>query len=273
MRLEDAKFREPQDFGERKMKRQRSSAYTDDYIGEYYNIAVEKLIPFKRQARYSFDEGALEAMASTIRQYGVLQPLTVIASEEEEGKYEIVSGERRYRASLLADLSVLPCIILHDYKKAIEIAIIENIQRENLHPVELMQAYDNLLKEGFCFSLREIAHKLGVAKSSVVEILNLRRLHKKVRDLLLQHKIINREFIRSLLKADNNNQEEMVMSFVSNIKVKKIQKALPKRRVLSIIVNVDGSFDIEKFDIDSLNTTQQYQIKEMLKDMVNNIFR
>lgn len=272
MRLEDAKFRTPED-SEKRIKRHRTSVYTDDYVGEFYNISVSKLIPFKKQARYSFDNTALEAMASTIRQYGVLQPLTVIGSLEEEGKYEIVSGERRYRAALLADLGVLPCIILHDYKKATEIALIENIQRENLHPVELMQAYDNLLKEGFCFSIREISHKLGVAKSSVVEILNLRRLSKNIRDLLLEHKIINREFIRLLLKSDRDKQEELIMAFLSTVKIKKTARAQPKRRVLSIIVNAEGTLDIEKLDISWLNTTQQYQIKEILKDMAYNIFR
>ena len=101
MQIEDAKIRVPESKVGSK-RRLRSSVYTDDYVGEYYNLTPDKLIPFKKQARRSFDEEALASLASTIKQHGIRQPLTVVASETEEGKYEIVSGERRYRAGVLA---------------------------------------------------------------------------------------------------------------------------------------------------------------------------
>lgn len=121
MRLEDTKVRMPQDTRE-KGKRMRSSVYTDDYVGEYYHIPAAKLIPFKKQARRVFSKESLESLASTIQAHGIRQPLTVVVSLEE-GKYEIVSGERRYRAALLAGKTSMPCIILPDYKKASEIAL------------------------------------------------------------------------------------------------------------------------------------------------------
>jgi len=264
MRVEDAKIRTPEEpkIPQRKL---RSSVYTDDYVGEYYNLAPEKLIPFQKQARRSFDEESLESLASTIRQHGIRQPLTVVASIFEEGKYEIVSGERRYRAALIAGKATIPCIILQDYNKASEIAIIENIQRENLHPVELMEAYNNLLKEGICLSMKEIADKLGVAKSSVVETLNLRRLSKKVQELLLQHKIINREFIRLLLKTPAIHQETFILSFLSQSRITKPKIFNSQKRLISIVLSQDGTLSVEQTKIvDQLSEIQRRRLKDIL---------
>jgi ParB family transcriptional regulator, chromosome partitioning protein len=264
MQIEDAKIRvsESKVISKRKL---RSSVYTDDYVGEYYNLAPDKLIPFKKQARRSFDEEALASLASTIKQHGIRQPLTVVASETEEGKYEIVSGERRYRAALLAGKTVMPCIILHDYRKASEIAIIENIQRENLHPVELMEAYNNLLQDGLCTSMKEIADKLGVPRSSVVETLNLRKVSKKVQTLLLENKIINREFIRNLLKSPPESQERLIEIFISEHILKKARSNSVHKRLISVILKSDGNFAVDQMKIVSqLTQAQRRRLKDVL---------
>jgi ParB family chromosome partitioning protein len=266
MRIEDAKIREIPASGQRRL---RSSAYTDDYVGEYYNLTPDKLIPFKKQARRSFDAQSLEALASTIIQHGIRQPLTVVASSEQ-GKYEIVSGERRYRAALIAGKTLIPCIILQDYHKASEIAIIENIQRENLHPIELMEAYHNLLQEGICISMKEISDKLGVAKSGVVETLNLRKLSQKVQNLLLEHNIINREFIRLLLKTPAQHQEALILSFLSQHHVHRLKSSSTQKRLISIMLSADGTLSIEKMKIvDQLNEYQRRRLKDMLNAMSN----
>jgi ParB family transcriptional regulator, chromosome partitioning protein len=265
MRIEDAKTRIPEVPPSRKL---RSSAYTDDYVGEYYNLAPDKLIPFKKQARRSFDAESLEALASTIRQHGIRQPLTVVASLSEQGKYEIVSGERRYRAALIASQTLIPCIILQDYHKASEIAIIENIQRENLHPIELMEAYHNLLQEGICVSIKEISEKLGVAKSSVVETLNLRKLSNKIQTLLLENKIINREFIRLLLKTPTQRQEALILSFLSQSQVQRHKSSSTQKRLISILLSSDGTFSIEKMKVvDQLNPNQRRRLRDILSAM------
>ena len=116
-------------------RKARSSAYTDDFKGEYYYLRITKLIPFKYQVRLSFDKKSLRDLAKTIDEYGVRQPLTVIPSEERTGYYEIISGERRFRAAKLLNLFTLPCIIIYDKKRSKEIALIENLQRKNLHPL------------------------------------------------------------------------------------------------------------------------------------------
>lgn len=271
MRIEDTKMRMPESTQERR-KKLRTSVYTDDYVGEYYNIEATKLIPFKKQARRSFPEESLASLASTIQAHGIRQPLTVVVSPDEPGKYEIVSGERRYRAALLAGKTALPCIILSDYKDASEVAIIENIQRENLHPVELMQAYDNLFKEGICSSMQEVAKKLGVAKSSVVETLNLRKLTKKVQSLLLEHKIVNREFIRMLVKAPFSEQENMTLAFLSE-KQRKHRPLRAKTRVLSIVLAKDGSMALEQMKVDQLDESQKSSVKSILESISNKLAR
>jgi len=123
----------------------RSSIYTENFKGEFYNISVDKLIPFKNQARKIFDEKSMLNLAKTIKEHGIRQPLTVIPSDIREGCYEVISGERRLRAAKSIGMEKVPCIIIHDMLKAEEIALIENIQREDLHPVELLKAFSNLL--------------------------------------------------------------------------------------------------------------------------------
>lgn len=267
MRIEDTKVRMPPPAAQGKRKRLRSSVYTDDYVGEYYNIAADKLIPFKKQARRSFSKESLESLASTIQTHGIRQPLTVVVSPEEEGKYEIVSGERRYRAALMLGKDALPCIILSDYREASEVAIIENIQRENLHPIELMQAYDNLLKEGLCSSMSELAKKLGVAKSSVVETLNLRKISKKVQSMLLENKVISRELIRAILKAPPSEQEAMTLNFLSEIKQRKHRPLKAKTRVLSIVLARDGSMAVEQMKVDQLDKAQKGSVRAILEEI------
>ncbi len=263
MKLEDAKTRDPGMEPARKRKL-RASAYTDDYVGEYYNIPIDKLIPFKKQARRVFDQASLEALAATIIAHGIRQPLTIVASKEEEGKYEIVSGERRYRAALLAGKSSLPCIILSDYKQASEVAIIENIQREDLHPIELMQAYSNLFEEKVCSSMQEVADKVGASKSSVVEIMNLRKLSKAAQALLLEHRIVNRDLIRVLVKAPVKDQEEMIQAFCSKDKIKKVRKGT-RRRVVSVVIGADGLPSIEQMKSGLLTFSQKVRVKEILE--------
>jgi ParB family chromosome partitioning protein len=211
MKIDDAKYKTPLSQRISRHNTSRVSVYTEDYKGEYYNISVLKLIPFKTQARKIFDEKSLANLALTIKEHGIRQPLTIIPSESD--KYEIVSGERRYRAALIAGLKTVPCIILKDRKNAEEIAIIENIQREELHPIELMNAYNTLLEHGICNSTQSIAHKIGVPKSSVIDILNLRKLSDEVKEKLLSDRIINRDFLRNLCKLDHKAQMALLMYY------------------------------------------------------------
>jgi ParB family chromosome partitioning protein len=271
MRIEDAKIRIVDEIQEKSKNKSRSSVYTEDYKGEYYNIPLGKLIPFQNQARRFFDPQSLESLASTIREHGVRQPLTVIPSEIQEGKYEIVSGERRYRASLQVGLETVPCIILHDRQKVEEISIIENIQREDLHPVELMKAYNSLLKNGICSSMQEIADKIRIAKSAVVETINLKNLSEKTQDLLVQNKIINRDFFRLLCKENINKQQELVEQYIKNQQIKKAKQSTKRgERIVSLVLS-KGSLFIDENKLNTLSSEQKHDAKNIIQNIIDNL--
>ncbi|XP_065650397.1 probable chromosome-partitioning protein ParB [Hydra vulgaris] len=154
MRIENAKIRTPSNIEVKSEEKSRPSIFTDKYSGEYYNINVDKLVPFHKQARQNFYEDALQQMAETIKSHGVRQPLTIIPKEDNDGTYEIVSEERRLKAAIMA-------------------ALIENVQRKDLHPLELAQAYQQILDEEICANPNDIAKKLGLSRSSVSETMKL----------------------------------------------------------------------------------------------------
>ena len=271
MDIKNAKIRIPQEIPELKTGKLRVSAYTEDYRGEFYNISVDKLIPFKNQARRYFDQGSLKSLSDTIKEHGVRQPLTVVSADNADGQYEIVSGERRYRAALLAGLKSVPCIILHDRAKAEEIAIIENIQREDLHPIELMKAYQSLLQRGVCSSMQEIADKLSVAKSSVVEIINLKNLEESTKEILLNNKISNRDFLRALSKSNKNEQQKLLDDYLKNKVIKTKNKSINKKIKIISIVSENDNLTLDHNQVNKLTHAQTNQLKNLLTSLLEQL--
>ncbi|WP_218460597.1 ParB/RepB/Spo0J family partition protein, partial [Rickettsia sp. TH2014] len=261
MKIDNAKYKTPLSQKISRHNTSRVSIYTEDYKGEYYNISVLKLIPFKTQARKIFDVKSLENLALTIKEHGIRQPLTIIPSESD--KYEIVSGERRYRAALIAGLKTVPCIILKDRKNAEEIAIIENIQREELHPIELMLAYNTLLEQGICHSTQSIAHKIGVPKSSVIDILNLKKLSEEVKEKLLKERIINRDFLRKLCKLDHEEQKTLLMYY----RQEKKHTQNTNKNIISISIKNNNVFVKEQV-VSKLTTVHKEKIREVLQQLL-----
>jgi len=132
----------------------------EKFVGEYYFLSIEKLIPYQKQARRIFNEEEIQELAQTIKEHGIKSPLLVINSKNHQGSFEVVSGERRLRAAKIVGLTKLPCIIIDD-NQAEEVALIENIQRENLHPIELADALAKLLDEKKHGQQIEMAEKIG----------------------------------------------------------------------------------------------------------------
>jgi len=240
MRIEKAKIRLPNNIKEENSNEssQRVSTYTESYKGEYYNIEVTKLIPFKNQSRKHFDQKSLEELASTIRVHGIRQPLTILPSSEQEGKYEIISGERRWKAAQIAGLTKVPCIIIHNQEAAEEIALIENIQRQNLHPLELMQAFQSLLDRKICGSTQEIATKLGINKSAVVEALSLKNLPNETQQVLLNEGVKARKILRVLVKSTQDKHLKIINDYKKSIeKEQKKEVKSTEAKLLSIFIN------------------------------------
>ena len=152
-------------------------------------VKLDAIAPNKDQPRKTFDKEALEELASSIAEHGVIQPL-IITTKNDAGEHEIIAGERRWRASKQAGLKTVPAIIRDaQAQQKLEIAIIENVQRVDLSPLEeAMSMYR--LKQEFSLSLQDIAKKLGKASTTVSNTMRLLQLPEEAKNALMNKKII-----------------------------------------------------------------------------------
>lgn len=161
---------------------------TDDAkLSQLTELKLDQVIRDESQPRKSFDKEALQELADSIKEHGVLQPIVVT---KEGSKYQIVAGERRWRASKLAGLETIPAIIrtLDDQNK-LEMMIIENAQREDLTPIELATAYAKL-KEQFNLTNTEISQRVGKSPSSVVNTMRLLKLPEEAKQAMQEHHLM-----------------------------------------------------------------------------------
>ena len=177
-------------------------------------ISIEDIIPNRFQPRLSFGEKELNELADSIRQHGVLQPLLVRKVGE---KYEIIAGERRYKASCIAGLNNVPAIVVEtDDNTSAEIAITENIQRKDLSAIEEAQSYKKLLDKGQ--TQDEVAKKLGIGQSTVANKVRLLALTDEAQDALLNNKISERH-ARGLLRITDTQEQIKLLNRVINEKL------------------------------------------------------
>lgn len=176
-----------------------------------YYIPIEDIIPNRFQPRLAFDEKELNELANSIIKYGVIQPIVL---RNIGDKYEIIAGERRYKASCLAGLKKVPAIINNtDDNTSAEIALLENLQRKNLSVIEEAQSYKKLMDRGF--TQEEMASKLGVSQSSIANKMRLLNLPKDVQNALLYNRISERH-ARSLLSLpDADMQRNLLNKIIS----------------------------------------------------------
>lgn len=179
-----------------------------------YYIPVEDIIPNRFQPRLAFDEKELNELANSIIKYGVIQPIVLRSIGE---KYEIIAGERRYKASCIAGLKKIPAIINNtDDNTSAEIALLENLQRKNLSVIEEAQSYKKLMDRGF--TQEDIAIKLGISQSAVANKMRLLNLPKEVQDALLYNRISERH-ARSLLSLNNEDLQKSLLHRITSEKL------------------------------------------------------
>ncbi len=167
------------------------------------NIAVEDIVANPFQPRKKFDEENLKSLAESIKRKGVLQPVLVV--KLDNGKYQLVAGERRFRATKIAGLAEIPAIVTKIGKKdQLEIAILENIQREDLNPIEEAEAYKRLMNE-FSHTQEELSEILGKSRSHIANILRLLTLPEDVKGLLREKKLTFGH-ARALISAENASE-------------------------------------------------------------------
>lgn len=146
-------------------------------------LPLSQIEPCSSQPRKSFDEASLSDLADSIREHGIIQPLTV--RKLASGYYQIIAGERRWRAARMAGLSEVPALVIEaDDQKAMELALIENLQREDLNPLEEAEGYRSLI-ESFSLTQEEAAERVGKSRSAVANALRLLALTDEVRKLLV----------------------------------------------------------------------------------------
>lgn len=167
-------------------------------------IPMEDIIPNRFQPRLAFNEEGINELAESIKQHGIIQPLVVRRLGD---KFEIIAGERRYKAATMAGLTKVPVIISDiDDNKSAEVALVENIQRRNLTAIEEAKSYKNLLDRGY-LTQEQLANKMGVSQSSIANKLRLLNLDEEVQDALLNEKISERH-ARALLALENKDDQK-----------------------------------------------------------------
>lgn len=229
-------------------------------------VKISKIEPNKEQPRKEFDEDALAELADSIRQYGLLQPILV---QDRNTYYEIIAGERRWRACKLAGLKEVPVIIKHyTEQEIVEISLIENIQREDLNPIEEALAYKKLLEE---FNLRqdEVAEKVSKSRTAVTNSIRLLKLSNKVQEMVIAGDI-STGHARALLSISDLEEQEMIAEKIvkDRLSVRDVEKLVkelskPKKEV----VERDTSMDIFYKDIEEkLKTKLMTKVSISSKD-------
>jgi ParB family transcriptional regulator, chromosome partitioning protein len=177
-------------------------------------VDIDRILPGKQQPRKIFNESALRELSSSIKERGVLQPILV--SRTGDGSFNLIAGERRWRASILAGLKKIPAIVKNvDSRDSLEMALIENIQREELNPIETAEGFNRLMQE-FSLTQEELADKVGKERATVANYLRLLKLPSEIKDMLYADKL-SMGHARALLAVEGRiNQIEAARKIVRN---------------------------------------------------------
>ena len=193
-------------------------------------IKITQIEPNKSQPRKQFDEDALQELADSIKQYGVLEPLIVT----KKGKfYEIIAGERRWRAARLAGVKEVP-VVIREYtdREIMEISLIENIQREDLNPIEEALAYESLINE-YSLTQEEVAEKVSKNRSTIANSLRLLKLCDEVRQMIIEDKLTTGH-ARALIPIEDAELQTEAANFIFDNKLSVRDTEIYIKKLLSI---------------------------------------
>lgn len=214
-------------------------------------VNITKVEPNREQPRKNFDEDALEELAESIKQFGLLQPILV---QDRKTYYEIIAGERRWRAAKKAGLKEIPVIIknLTD-QEIVEISLIENIQREDLNPIEEAQAYKRLLTE-FNLKQDEVADRVSKSRTAVTNSMRLLKLCDEVQQMVIND-MISTGHARALISIEDPEQQYSIAQRIFDEKlsvrdVEKLVKDLGKPEKIKKTAVIDKSLEVVYQDIE-----------------------
>ena len=231
-------------------------------------LKVVEVEPNRKQARKEFNYKKLEELAESIKTFGVLQPIIVA---KKDGYYEIIAGERRWRASKLANMKTIPAIIREDEdEENTHISIIENVQRENLNAIEKAQGYKEAM-ENYNLSVEEFAKKIGKTKSAITDILQILKLSDKVLELARRENLSETGCKMLLEIEDEDKQYEMALYILEDgLSIEEAKKRLK----LSKKVNKNiPKVDIHEFRAMEEKFTNYFGAKAKIKVSPKNINR
>ena len=243
--IPDKKFDKSGSIPHNKENKQVESA-TKEKDGQVM-MKINDVDPNREQPRKHFEEDALLELADSIKQFGVLQPLIV---QKRKDYYEIIAGERRWRAAKLAGIKEVP-VIVKNYtdQEILEISLIENIQRENLNPIEEAMAYKKLLNE-FNLKQDEVAERVSKSRTAVTNSMRLLKLSEKVQQMIIDD-MISTGHARALLAIDDEEQQYLLATKIFDEKlsvrdteklvkdVKNPKKEIPKKIIQNAFVYED----------------------------------
>ena len=187
-------------------------------------VKLSKVEPNREQPRKNFDEDSLQELAESLKQFGMLQPILV---QNRGDYYEIIAGERRWRAAKIAGLKEVPVIVreLTD-QEIVEISLIENIQREDLNPIEEAQAYKRLLTE-FHLKQDEVAEKVSKSRAAITNSLRLLKLDSRVQEMVMEGKLSNGH-ARTIIGIEDGDKQYMIAQkiFDEKLSVREVEKLM-----------------------------------------------
>lgn len=210
------------------------------------NIPVQMIKPNPYQPRKTFSQQSLEELAQSIKEFGLIQPITV--RKTGANGYELIAGERRLRATKLAKLEYIPAIIVStDEKESAVLAMLENLQRENLHYMEEAAGYASLI-EDHGFTQEELAQKLGKNQSTIANKLRILKLPKEVKDLIIKYNLTERH-ARALLRLPDKETQLKVIDRI-------VEKGLNVKETENLINSI-----IEKIQTQNIKETKKRMIR------------
>ena len=216
-------------------------------------LKITEVEPNREQPRKNFNEDALLELADSIKQYGVIQPLIV---QKKSDHYEIIAGERRWRAAKMAGVKEIP-VIIKDYtdQQVMEISLIENIQREDLNPIEEAMAYKNLMEE-FHLKQDEIAEKVSKSRTAVTNSMRLLKLDKRVQQMMIDD-MISAGHARTLITIEDPDAQY-------NIATKIFDEKLSVRETEKLVKLLQKP-EVKKEKVDKVNSFIYKDIEEKMK--------
>lgn len=223
-------------------------------------IDINKVEPGKGQPRKNFDKEKIEALSESIKEHGIIQPLIVT---KENDIYYIIAGERRWRAAKLAGFSKIPVIErAATTKEVMELALIENVQREDLNPVEEAEAYDRLIKE-YNMTQEQVSVMVGKSRSAIANTLRLLNFSDKIRNSLISGEISAGQ-ARPILAVENSTDQEKIAEYVIKAELSARQAEQYVKKYLSKLSKEKIEEDVDD-SVDSINKQEVQYVQNKLR--------